>query len=66
MQVVDTKDVRGACAINQGQSKFEMRGLGLEEGTCSISLRVVYPSQSSSRSQVLQNVTMWSKNDTTI
>jgi len=54
MQVVDTKDVRGACVINQGQSKFEMCGLGLEEG------------QSSSRSQVLQNATMWSKNDTTI
>ena len=50
MQVVDTpeKDVWAAYAINQGQSKFEMRGLGLEEGTCSISLRVVYPSQSSS------------------
>jgi len=50
MKVVDTpeKDVWGASAINQGQLKFEMRGLGLEEGTCSISLRVVYPSQSSS------------------
>ena len=50
MQVVDApeKDVRGACAINQGRSKFEMRGLGLEEGTCSISLRMVYLSQSSS------------------
>jgi len=50
MQVVDTpeKDVQGACAINQGRSKFEMCELSLEEGTCSISLRVVYPSQSSS------------------
>ena len=48
MQVVDAqkKDVRGACAINQGRSKFEMRELGFEEGTCSISLHVVYPSQS--------------------
>jgi len=35
MQVVDTpeKDVRDACAINQGRSNFEMRGLGLGEGT---------------------------------
>jgi len=58
-QVVDAskKDVWVACAINQRQSKFEMHGLGLEEGACSISLRVVYPSQSSSRSQVLQNAT---------
>jgi len=68
MHVVDTpeKDVQDACAINHGRSKFEMRGLGLKEGTCSISLRVVYPSQSSPRSQVMQNTTMWSKNDTTI
>jgi len=42
------EDVQGACAINQDRSIFEMRGLGLEEGTCSISLCVVYPSQSSS------------------
>ena len=50
IQVVDTleKDVQGAYAINQDRSIFEMRGLGLEGGTCSISLRVVYPSQSSS------------------
>jgi len=43
MQVVDTleKDVQGACAINQGWSKFEMHGLSLEEGTYSISLHVV-------------------------
>jgi len=39
-----------------------MRGLGLEEGTCSISLLANHPT----RSQVLQNATMWSKNDTTI
>jgi len=30
------EDVQGVCAINQGRSKFEMRGLGLEDGTCSI------------------------------
>ena len=28
------KDVQGSCAINQDRSIFEMRGLGLEEGTC--------------------------------
>jgi len=54
------------CAINQGRSKFEMRGLGLKEGTCSISLRVVYPSNHPPGSQVLQNATMWKKDDTTI
>jgi len=33
IQVVDTpeKDVRGACAINQGRSIFDMREFGLEE-----------------------------------
>jgi len=32
-----------------------MRGLGLEEGTCSISLRVVYRANHPPRSQVLPN-----------
>jgi len=62
MQVVDTseKDVWGACAINQGRSIFDMRGLGLEEGTClpePIILPVAKP---------CKNATMWIKNDTTI
>jgi len=36
MQVVDTpdKDVQGVCAINHGESKFEMCGLSLEKVTC--------------------------------
>ena len=50
MQVVDVpeKDVQGVSAINQGQPKLEMCRLGFEEGICSISLHVVYPSQSTS------------------
>jgi len=57
MQVVDIpeKNVRGACAINQGRSKFGMREFVLEVRTCSISLRVVYPSQSSVANSAKRN-----------
>jgi len=45
---VGERYVWAACAINQGWSKLEMHELGLEEKTYNISLRVVYPNQSSS------------------